>query len=367
MMDEPFLYNRIAESIRQNILDGILQPNDRLPAIRELTLKWNCTPGTVQRAYKELAQQGLIISQAGKGTHVSGKFDQTQFLGRGPLRKATLVHKAEAFLLEMLTAGFDLPEVQQAFNLALDHWRGLQNQTESQMGDTLRFYGSHDSAVAWLSNHIQEIAPNSSMLLVFTGSLGGLIALAEGRADLAGTHLWDAETNTYNIPYIRKLFPGKKVTITRLAERRTGLIVAAGNPLNIQGLDDLARPQIRFINRQAGSGTRVWLDANLERMEISPERINGYEDERTTHSEVARTIAEGKADAGLGLESAARAFNLDFVFLVQECYDLAAFTQTASREPLSTLLSWLKTESARLAIGQLQGYQSENTGLQFEI
>ncbi len=97
-MDEIFLYKRIAESIRQDILNGILQPNDRLPSIRELTNKWRCTPGTVQRAYQELAQQGLIISQAGKGTHVSRQIDQAQILARGPLRKATLVHKAEAFL-----------------------------------------------------------------------------------------------------------------------------------------------------------------------------------------------------------------------------------------------------------------------------
>ncbi len=260
-MDEIFLYKRIAESIRQDILNGILQPNDRLPSIRELTNKWRCTPGTVQRAYQELAQQGLIISQAGKGTHVSRQIDQAQILARGPLRKATLVHKAEAFLLEVLTAGYDLPEVQQAFSLALDHWRGLQHEPTAEAGAIMRFYGSHDMAVTWLAGHIREIIPNSTMQLVFTGSLGGLIALAEGRADLAGAHLWDAETDTYNLPYIRKLFPGKRITVTRLAERRMGLIVAPGNPLGVYRLQDLRALRYWFAQWQAGSGTRVWLDA----------------------------------------------------------------------------------------------------------
>lgn len=366
-MDETFLYKRIAESIRQEILNGVLQPNDRLPSIRELTNKWRCTPGTVQRAYQELAQQGLIISQAGKGTHVSRQIDQAQILARGPLRKATLVHKAEAFLLEALTAGYDMQEVQQALTLALDHWRGLQHEPAAETGTIMRFCGSHDMAITWLAGHIREIVPNSTIQLVFTGSLGGLIALAEGRADLAGTHLWDAETDTYNLPYIRKLFPGKQITVTHLAERRMGLMMAPGNPLGIHYLQDLTHPHVRFVNRQAGSGTRVWLDANLERLGIAESQINGYQDEKTTHSEVARIIAEGKADVGLGLESAALAFQLDFVFLVQERYDLAAQSQTAKQEPLLSLFSWLQSSAGRQAIGQMPGYDSSNTGTQIEL
>lgn len=366
-MDEPYLYKRIAESIRQEILDGTLQPNDRLPAIRKLTKKWNCTLGTIQSAYKELARQGLIISQAGKGTHVSSQVNPSQFLARGPLRKATLVHKAEAFLLEVLTSGFELTEIQQAFTLALDHWRGFQTSAEEHPTNTIQFYGSHDPFITWLSTHFQEIVPKVGLQPNYTGSLSGLMALADGRADLAGTHLWDGDTSTYNIAYIRKLFPGKKVTLTRLAERRIGLILAAGNPMGIQSINDLTQAPIRFINRQAGSGTRVWFDSALNQHGISPEKINGYEIERTTHSEVARTIAEGKADAGLGLESAAISYNLDFLFLVKENYDLAAFSIAASREPLSILFDWLKTARAKQVVSQFQGYINENTGIQIEV
>ena len=125
-MDQPTLYHRIADSIRQDILEGRLQPGDRLPSIRELTRAWNCTLGTVQRAYQELAQQGLVVSQAGKGTHVAGRSTRASSRRSGPLRRAGLVHRAEAFLLEVLTAGFDLPEIQQAIDLALDRWRAVQ-------------------------------------------------------------------------------------------------------------------------------------------------------------------------------------------------------------------------------------------------
>ncbi|MCC6146665.1 MAG: GntR family transcriptional regulator [Anaerolineaceae bacterium] len=366
-MDEPFLYQRIAGAIRKEILEGRLQPNDRLPSIRDLTRQWNCTPGTVQRAYHELAQGGLITSQAGRGTHVSRQIDQAQILAHGPLRKAALVHKAEAFLLEVLTSGYSLPEIQQAFTLALDHWRGLQAQPAVQTESALRFYGSHDMAITWLAGHIREIIPDLTLQLVFTGSLGGLFALADGRADVAGAHLWDAATDTYNLPYISRLFPGKHITVTRLAERRLGLIVPPGNPAGIESLKDLTRPALRFVNRQTGSGTRVWLDAQLKQKGISVSEINGYAQEKTTHSEVARTIAEGGADAGIGLESAAAAFNLDFVFLVQECYDLIAYTRDANQPPLLSLFDWLKSSAGHQVISQMQGYLSTNTGTQIEV
>lgn len=361
-MDESFLYKRIAEEIRSKILQGKLQPNDRLPSIRELTRKWGCTPGTIQRAYQELAQQGLIVSRPGRGTHVSGQIDKVQILASGPLRKATLVHKAESFLLEVLTSGYELPEIQQAFFLAMDHWRSLKDEPAVPTGPTIQFTGSHDAGITWISGHMDEIIPGTNLRLNFTGSLGGLIALAESRADLAGCHLLDSESGTYNLPYIRKLFPGKHMTLIRLAERRIGLILAAGNPLNIQDLKDLTRPGIRFVNRQAGSGTRVWLDTALERLGISGSQIIGYDNEKNTHSEVARDIAEGKADLGLGLESSARAFNLNFIFLTLESYDLVTYTHLAERQPLQKLFQWLASNEGCTAIGNLTGYKNDHTG-----
>lgn len=365
--DENILYKRIADQIRLEILEGRLQPGDRLPSIRALTRQWDCTPGTVQKAYQELAHQGLVISRAGKGTHVASNIDPHMMQSQGPLRRATLVHRAEEFLLEVLTAGYDLPETQQSFELALDRWRALVQAPAAPVGQTLHFFGSHDMAVTWLASHFHEIAVNAVLQLNFTGSLGGLMALADGRADLAGCHLWDPETDSYNIPYIRKFFPGKRMLAVRLAERRIGLILPAGNPKGIQSLADLAHPGVRFVNRQVGSGTRVWLDAVLAQQSIDATSIDGYEDERPTHSEVARCVAEGQADAGLGLESAALAYKLDFHFLVTESYDLVTFAERAQREPLRSLLDWLPGDAAHQALGSLKGYDLRKMGQQVNV
>ncbi len=361
-MEEPYLYRKIADQLRLEILEGRLRPGDHLPSIREQTRKWNCTQGTIQRAYQELAQQGLVVSRAGKGTVVAGSIDPLLMSSQGPLRRASLVHKADAFLLEAMTAGFELGEIRQAVELALDRWRALQVDTAAPASRVLRFAGSHDSAISWLANHMPEVVPDVVLQVNFNGSLGGLMALADGRVDLAGAHLWDPETRLYNLPFIRKLFPGRKMAVVRLADRRLGWIVPAGNPRRITCLEDLARPGLRYVNRQSGSGTRVWLDAALMRLELAPQQIEGYADEKATHAEVARAIAEGLADFGLGLEAAAVAFRLDFIFLVQESYDLVFPAEALEREQLRSLVDWLSTDLAHLQLGALVGYNTSQTG-----
>ncbi len=358
-MDEPFLYQKIAETVRQDILVGKLKPGERLPSVREMALNWNCTLGTAQRAYGKLAQQGLILSRSGQGTHVVEKpsmHDDT------PLRRASLVHRAEAFLLEALTAGFSPTEVEAALRLALDHWRVSIIEPVPSPENILRFIGSHDMALTWIAAHFFEITDQCTLELNFSGSLGGLIALAEGKADLAGCHLWDEETDTYNVPFIRRILPGKRVALLTLAYRSLGLIVAAGNPAKVTGLSDLTRPELHFVNRQTGSGTRVWLDAALHRASILPSVINGYDHALITHSEVARTVAEARADVGFGLQSAARAFGLDCILLVRERYDLVIPEGIFSLPAISSLIEWLNTLQARQAIAALEGYDVEPTG-----
>lgn len=362
-MDETFLYRRIAETIRQDILTGQLQPGDRLPTIRELTEHWGCTPGTVQRAYQALVQQGLIVSQVGRGTHVAGQPDLEQFKPRTPLRRAALVHRAESFLLESLNAGYELDEIEQALELAADRWRATaQPAPELPRDHIIHFSGSHDMAVIWLAGHLSELCPGLSLSLNFTGSLGGLMALAEGKSILAGCHLLDEETGTYNQPFIRKIFPGKKMLLIHFAIRRIGLIVAPGNPKGVRQVADLLRPDVSFVNRQAGSGTRVWLDATLHRQNIDPAQIEGYENEKLTHSEIARAVAEEQVDAGLGLQSAASAFALDFIPQVEECYDLVTFADWAEHEPLSKLLNCLSTPGLSSRMVQLPGYDFSHLG-----
>lgn len=365
-MDDTILYHQIAESIRKDILEGRYQPGDRLPSVRRLCATWNCTPGTVQRAYSELAREGLLVSRAGRGTQVAGGVPAELNQARGTLRRANLVNRSEAFLLEALTSGFDLAEIQQAIDMAMDRWRVLNQPKppkEEDSSGTLRFAGSHDMVVNALArSFFSRLTPEITFTVSFSGSLGGLIALAEGQADLAGCHLWDAESDTYNLPFIRRLLPGKAIAVMTLAHRGLGLITAPGNPLGIHALADLARSGVRFTNRQAGSGTRVWLDETLARQGIDSRAIQGYTEVRMTHSEVARVVAEGGADVGLGLESAAAAYGLDFLALNRERYDLAMTLETLQRPAVQALAAWLSAPEGRAFIDQHAGYESQESG-----
>jgi molybdate-binding protein/DNA-binding transcriptional regulator YhcF (GntR family) len=359
MSAESFLYQQIAESVRREILEAHLMPGDRLPSIRQMASQWECTVGTVQRAYRELARQGLVLSRRGQGARVVGPPKAEE---ETPLRRVALVHRAEAFLLEVLTAGYGPGEVEQAVALALDRWRAAAQTVPSPPGTSLRFVGSHDLVVDWLAAHFSEIVPGHSLQLSFAGSLGGLIALATGEAELAGSHLWDEESRTYNIPFVRRVLPGQRVALVTLAHRRLGLILAPGNPGGVSRLADLARPQVRFINRQPGSGTRVWLDASLRRLAIDPKRIPGYQEEERTHSGVARAIAEGRANVGLGLEASALTYGLDFVFLTDDPYQLVVTASSMGLPAVRSLVKWMSSRASKKAISGLGGYDTSETG-----
>jgi molybdate-binding protein/DNA-binding transcriptional regulator YhcF (GntR family) len=359
LMEESYLYRQIADDIRRQILQGKLKPGDRLPSVRQMTTRWRCTVGTAQRAYQELASQGLVTSHAGQGTRVTDRLPTQDNI---PLRRAALVHRAETFLLEVLTAGYTPVDVEDAVRQALERWRAVARPARAPVGSTLRFVGSHDLAMAWLATHFGEIAAGYALDLSFTGSLGGLIALAENKADLAGCHLWDEETGEYNAPFVRRLLPGQPITLITLAHRQIGLIVATGNPLSLRELPDLTRPGVRFVNRQSGSGTRVWLDAQLRRLGVAPQAIRGYSSEQMTHSEVAQAIAEGQADVGLGLAEAAHIYGLGFAALTQERYDLIIPEVNLEATPIQRLITWLKQPAAKEAIASFSGYGADSTG-----
>lgn len=358
--DRTPLYQQIAESVRKEILYGNLAPGDRLPSVREMAGRWRCTPGTVQQAYRELAGTGLVVSRAGQGTHVASQLP-VEAGDAEPLRRAALIHRAEAFLLQVLAAGYNASEVELAVRTALDRWRGLAEEPSGRLPvRNLRFVGSHDPALSLIAARFDEIARGASLQVSYAGSLGGLIAIARGEADLAGCHLWDEETDCYNAPFVQRLLPGRRVALLTLAHRRLGLIVASGNPEGLRDLTDL--PSLRFINRQQGAGTRVWLDAQLRRLGIDHALIVGYGGEVATHGEVASAVAEGRADAGLGVETAALSYGLDFVPLTTERYDLVVPDEIWPSEPVQALVAWLASTAAREAIGGLGGYETGQTG-----
>jgi putative molybdopterin biosynthesis protein len=360
-MERRSLHREIVESVRRQLLSGLLQAGDALPGVREMAENWGCAPGTVQAAYHELAEQGLIESRPGRGTHVRVSLAEAAG-GDTPMRRAMLVHNTETYLLDALTAGYTTEEVEFALHTALDRWRAILGTPNLAPERIVRFVGSHDPAVSWIATRYAEIDLRTAMTAEFVGSLGGLTALAEGKAEIAGCHLWDPETGQYNTPYVKRLLPGRKVALIRIGERNLGLVTAAGNPKRIKGLADLARPDVRFVNRQRGSGTRVWLDAQLSALGISGDDIAGYQDEVATHGEVAQAIAEGRADAGVAIATVALNFDLGFASLTWEPYDLVLTSDGWDATQAQGLIKWLALRGTKDAISRLGGYRVGQTG-----
>jgi molybdate-binding protein len=325
-----------------------------------MSRRCGCTPGTVHRAYQELSRQGLVSGRPGQGTTVV----TAQISAVEPhLRRLDLVHRAEAFLFETLALGHTPAEVEQAVRLALDRWRAVQEGPVPADSQTLRFSGSHDLALTWLAAHFEEIAPGHTLELSFSGSLGGLMAVARGEAEIAGAHLRDTESGEYNTPFLRRLFPGRPVARIGFVWRTVGLILSAGNPLRISRLADLGRPGVRFVNRQPGSGTRVWLDTQLLELRMDPVDVSGYGVEKLTHTAVAQAVAEGEADVGVGLQAAAEVYGLDFEPLARERYDLVALARTLEHPAVVALLSWLRLPATRAALEEMGGYEAADLGL----
>jgi molybdate-binding protein/DNA-binding transcriptional regulator YhcF (GntR family) len=358
-MEAPHLYQQIVDSIRTDILIGKLEPGAALPSMRKMTEQWGCTTGTILRAYQELARQGLVVSHVGRGTKVAERVPEES---QTPLRRASLFNRTEAFLLEVMTSGYSPDEVEQAFMVALDRWRVFSSQPEEASQNLLRFVGSHDPALAMIAAHYHAVTPGYTIKLTFTTGLGGLKALEDGSADLAGIHMWHDTTDTYNEIFVRKLLPGRTMALLTLAHRRVGLIVPLGNPLELKTLKDLTRTEVRFANRRPGAGMRTWLDARLAQERIPHSKINGYGFEKESHSEVARAVSNGQANVGLGVESAALAYGLGFQELTAERYDLVIPADKWQFEAVRALSSWLDSPQAKAAITNMGGYDTKETG-----
>ena len=176
------------------------------------------------------------------------------------------------------------------------------------------------------------------------------MALQNRRAHFGGSHLFDPETNSYNVPYIKRLLPELPLKLVNLVHRAQGLMVLPGNPKNIQGFQDLTRPEVRFSNRQRGSGTRILLDYQLGQLQISPDAIQGYDQEEYTHMAVAVNVLSGAADAGLGIMAAAKALGLDFIPVVTERYDLVVPETTWADERFQKLLAIIRSEEFKTAV-----------------
>jgi putative molybdopterin biosynthesis protein len=221
--------------------------------------------------------------------------------------------------------------------------------------------GSHDPLLDLLGSLLARAYPGRSLAVAPLGSLGGLLALARREAHLAGCHLLEEATGEYNRPFVAQHVPEQAVAVN-LVYRQQGLLVPSGNPKGIRDWTDLTRPDVSFINRQRGSGTRVLLDLELRRRGIDPGAIEGYEREEYTHTGLAAAIRAGTADVGLGLYSAARALGLDFVPVAEERYDLIIPERELGTERIARLLDVVRSAAFREAAAGMGGYDTRQSG-----
>ena len=222
--------------------------------------------------------------------------------------------------------------------------------------------GSHDLCLDLIADLLRARQTGVTMSSSHVGSLGGIMAVKRGVCHLAGSHLLDTTDGSYNKSYIKKYLPDMKVRLVHLVEREQGLIVRAGNPGEVQGLEDLTRKDIAFINRQGGSGTRVLLDYELEKRGISSSDIAGYETEEFTHMAVALAVLSGAADVGLGILEAARTLKLDFIPVVSERYDLIIPEKFFDSAGIQLLLEIIRSADFKRRVNELGGYRTAMTG-----
>lgn len=241
----------------------------------------------------------------------------------------------------------------------IDRWLEETMQGAGSL-ECISITGSHDPALDLLASEVHERFRRLTVLSAHVGSLEGLVMIGRGGAHISGVHLFDPDTREYNLTFIRKYMQASRAIVVHFLRREQGLIVRKGNPLGIGGFEDLPRRDVRFVNRQQGSGTRVLLDYHLDRLGIDPGLITGYEDCLSTHTEVASAVRDGRADAGLGVRAAAA--DLDFLPVTMERYDLVVRKECFYTEPIQKCMDVIHSRRFRERVTGMGGYDTADTG-----
>ncbi|MGL5329619.1 MAG: molybdopterin biosynthesis protein, partial [Peptostreptococcaceae bacterium] len=231
--------------------------------------------------------------------------------------------------------------------------------------NTIVSIGSHDIVMDIINDEIiRNSFGKNNLSSTHVGSFQGLLSIKKGESHVAPIHLFDVESETYNIPYIRK-YIDKDVSIIKLVKRTQGIMVKKGNPLNIKGVEDLIN--VRFINRQKGSGTRILFDYLLKKNSIKKSQINGYEREESTHMSLAKAIQNDDADCGIGVYSAAKVFDLDFIPICEEEYDLLVDNKVLGSDYIKVLLETIKSDRFINKVKELGGYNTDKVGSVIDV
>ena len=299
-----------------------------------------------------------VVSPMGEDEYLRVK------LGRvGDRMVATPLSRGAGVIMSLVRADglVTIPRLSEGFHPGTEVEVELLRPPEG-IEQTVVAIGSHDLTLDLLSSRLAARRPGASLSSSNVGSLGGLIALQRREAHLAGSHLLDEVTGEYNLSHVRRLLADQPVVVMTLVHRDQGLLLPRGNPKAIASLDDLGRPDVLFVNRQKGAGTRVLLDYQLRERSLDPRQIRGYAREEFTHLAVAAAVASGAADVGLGILAAARALDLDFIPLLKERYDLVIPREHYTSDRLAPLLEIVRGADFRRDVEALGGYDASEMG-----
>ncbi len=236
------------------------------------------------------------------------------------------------------------------------------SRSPAMIDNTLVCLGSHDMSIDFL---IDVLMLNRGIRLVSTnvGSMGGIMSLRRRETHCAGIHLLDYSTGEYNLSYLDKYLPQERLLLVNLVKRHQGLVIKKGNPLHIRGIQDLTRPEVRYINRQKGAGTRLLLDYLLNREHIDSSVINGYSREEYTHLAVAASVKNDACDTGLAIYGSAKVMDLDFIPIEVERYDLCILPDLLSQQQLEALLEAIHSPLFRSRVKDFGGYDLDQSGM----
>ena len=327
----------------ENFVTPVLQMMGRRPEDLTETLQAHIS----KRLVSSLKHKEYVRVKVGK---VGEKFVAAP-LARGAGAAMSLVRADGFCIVEQNSEGVEAGE-----QVAIELYRSRR-----EIENTVVVIGSHDLILDVIADLMPEHYKGMFVSSTHVGSMGGLMALRRGEAHLAPIHLLDEETGDYNRSYVRRLFQ-EPMALIRGVHRIQGILVKKGNPLGIQGIQDLADGKTRCVNRQRGAGTRVLFDYKLKQAGIDPSRIKGYDREMTTHMAVAAAVASDGADAGMGILSAARAMDLDFIAVGPEEYDFAIPQKYLELPNVKAFIGILRSDDFRRRVEELGGYGLVETG-----
>jgi putative molybdopterin biosynthesis protein len=288
--------------------------------------------------------------------YIGGRFISTP-IGRGAGTTMSLVRADGVIEIPQETEGYEAGTVTKVKLL----------KSENEIKNTIVCIGSHDPIIDIIADLIHSKSLKYYLSSAHVGSMGGIMALKSGETHISPIHLLDMEDGSYNISYIKKYLPSKPMALIKGVGRVQGIMVQKGNPLNIKDINDIKRTGIRFVNRQRGSGTRLFLDYNLKKAGISSSDINGYEREEVTHIGVAAVVAANDADCGLGIYSAAKMMGLDFIPLGNEEYDFALPKEHLNLDMIKEFINIIKSSEFKSILDELEGYDYKNIGRIVEL